>query len=528
MHVLGIPQIYAYLVGWWQYDLMWNIVRDTGLFYIPFAIIFSKCVIEPFMSQETRSAATTAVKRIAVSMISLIIMIPLFYVPAWKLNVNSIKFEKGGNSYVAGKTDTTFDDKIDLSTFGGGVYMPIMWQAALSVFNGITALGYNSFQNGKFDARQATKDLMYTAIQDPKLKKEIQDFIDECYIPAYADYMNNKYPQSQAASIQNLYEKSGKESDISWIGSKVLTQYFYPNYQAKQPVPGFPFETQRDAVQGQVDNHSKWGQPYCSEWWLTSSNNLHTRLWDSLVEQTGSQIFWDLRSQYHYLWGDDWATLQDKVIQVYLQKNTQTNSGWAVDQGYYSENDNRSGSSSSIGTSMSKVGLVVDYNTTYSAYITTLINMLPLIQAMLLAILFALIPIGMVLSMFSWRYVITALTMTFFLIFLTYIWRFVSYFDTFLIVSLYESPKTGAEGIRATLINYFSDSLSPAMILVDITASLMYIGFPMFMLGLIGWAGVNVGDSGFRVAGQSADGQAKSSGSAGGKVIKGAISKGVK
>ena len=82
LNVLGIPQLYAYLIGWWQYDLWWAIMRDTGLFYFAIVIVFGKCIIEPFISQEARAGSATMVKRSIVAFISLFLAIALFCIPS--------------------------------------------------------------------------------------------------------------------------------------------------------------------------------------------------------------------------------------------------------------------------------------------------------------------------------------------------------------------------------------------------------------------------------------------------------------
>lgn len=513
MHVLGIPQLYGYVIGWWQYDLMWQVIRDTGLFYIPFPIIFGRAVIVPFMSQETRSAATTAIKRLAVSMVSVIVIIMMFYSPAVTLGIDSVKFVEDGNSYVVGKTGTTYDHHLNLKDIGGGVYIPIGWVLALNTFNGIAGVGFNSLSDSKVSARKVMQDLSYATIKDPVLKAEVTHFMNACYTPSYASYINHNYPDSEDSAIQAQVKKYG-QADLGWIGSYVLTDHFYQNYQALTPVIGFPFDPKRDVVEGQVSNHSKWGRPMCNEWWSNSTNGLETQLQTSLNKQIVNEgkpynlNTW-VSDRYNPFWGAPYEELSRAAIQVFLQKSLQKSPN-GIAQGYYSENDMRSGFGANVGTALSKVGVVVDYNTTFSGYITTLINMLPVIQAMMLCILFALIPFGAILSCFGWKFLITALSMAFALIMMTYVWHLASYLDNLLITSLYQSPDSGYSGIVGTLWNYGSSTLKPAQILVDITVSLMYLGFPMFMFGLIGWAGVNIGDAAFRSASSGAESRAGS------------------
>ena len=52
----------AYIIGWWQYDFVWAILRDTGLFYIPIIVIFARAIMRLFLSQKVHSSDVIPVK----------------------------------------------------------------------------------------------------------------------------------------------------------------------------------------------------------------------------------------------------------------------------------------------------------------------------------------------------------------------------------------------------------------------------------------------------------------------------------
>ena len=516
MHVLGIIQLYGYVIGWWQYDLWWSVIRDTGLFYIPFAVIFGRAVLVPFMSQETRSAAVTAIKRLGVSIVSLLLIIIIFYAPAVTMGIDSIKFEKDGHSYVVGKTGSTYDHHIDLSNLAGnGVYIPVGWVLMIQAFNAMAGVGFNSLSDGSVDnvsARQVMQDMGFASIKDPVLKAQANAFMADCYQPAYADYVSGHYPDFQKSAIDAAVKKYG-QVDLGWMGSHVLNQYFYSTYRAKNAIAGFPFDPNRDIIEGQVKNHGKWGRPYCNNWWSDSSNGLKSKLWTALKAQFPYQVD-EWFSKHYSLFGGVPQDYQNAIIQSVLQKSSQSTFA-GVSQGYYDENDMRGGAAKTFGTTFSKVGIIADYNTSFSAYIDTFINMLPVIQSCMFLALFALLPFGAVLSCFSWRFLITASSMLFALVMMTYIWHLVSWFDNLLMTSLYESVDNGYQGISGTIWHYVSSSVKPAEALVDMAVVLFYVAMPTFLFGLIGWAGINVGDGGFgKTSGKGGD-QSRKAGDAG-------------
>ena len=504
MNVLGIPQIYAYVIGWNQYNVCWALIRDTGLFYIPFAVIFGKAVITPFLSQETRSGSVTAVKRLIMDVIYLLIFIYLFAVPAVSININGIHFEGRKNGkvfdYTYNKNNTTYQNHLPSNiNSDSDIRMPVMWYVSLNLFNAMVGVLYDSLSADQGSVRQFAQTMQTLAIKDPSLKQEYNRFMNECHDISYADYQNANYPESEKAGIQDLNDSYGT-TNLAFAGSKVLERYFYPRHRSNSPVVGFKFNASRDTILAQQATTPKWGRPYCSNWWEDGERGLRDRLYESLQlqyskEGGGDSMYDDL----HRLWGfisiqnEKDAIVENYLMQLNSTRNNNTSTVLGLNTGYNTESSSMN--YNPVGSTLSKAGVLVN-NVTFAGYVTTLVNMLPLIQMMILMCTFAVIPIGIVLSNFSFTFMMSMFAFVFAVISCTWLWHLVTFADNFFISSLYEAPSVGSnrfESTYQTLSNFVNSVGNANIITVNMVAAIMYLIFPSIITTVITFAGYKVG-----------------------------------
>ena len=75
MSVTGFLALYTTLLGWQQYNNLWNIAVSTGIIYWPFVAIVLSNTIQPFTSMGAKDAAQIAVRRLIVQMIITLLVI---------------------------------------------------------------------------------------------------------------------------------------------------------------------------------------------------------------------------------------------------------------------------------------------------------------------------------------------------------------------------------------------------------------------------------------------------------------------
>ncbi len=485
MGVQGYLSLYTMLLGWQQYDSLWSIMVATGIFYIPFLYIVVKGWLQPLLSQETKAAAVISVRRIIIGLIGGLALLCVAGLPTVQLQPNAIHFQPScdGTAKIAtpGNSGTTYDNLPVPST----VTIPLLWYVVLAVSNGVTDAAISGLSCVPVDLRNLQNQIDLSTIQDAQLKAETKEFYQQCYLPAYSQYMaatNNPALQNQ---IDKAKDKFGQD-DVSWIGSNTFNTVdgFYNRIQSSNMIAGFPFSPLRDVIEGQMVPHPKWGEPYCNEWWADSSDGLRVRLYNQLAPTAQAQI-----TKLAQTFPQGGAALQDAVIKSLLQKSFLT-MGF-IDRGYDSEEDNRAGLADKAAMVAAKVFTVKAALMEYPK-LHILLNALPVLQAVLLFGIFVLLAFALPLSGYSIGFCFTASVMLFSVTFCSYIWHVVSWFDAWLLQSLYGAPAGGTP--QATwAANLLTNTISPGRILADLTISSAYIFLPFVWLAMTAWAGVKGG-----------------------------------
>ena len=174
MNVLGIPQLYAYMIGWWQYDVWWAVLRSTGIFYVVITLVFLKCLIEPFASQEARAASSTIVKRVLLSWFGLFMAIALFALPVMNINVHAILFRNAttGQTVNPFNNNSTYAQNIPDSVQQVGIIaIPIGFYWVINLFNGLDTVMFDSLADDT-TIRDAQQIASTVGIKNAQIRQE--------------------------------------------------------------------------------------------------------------------------------------------------------------------------------------------------------------------------------------------------------------------------------------------------------------------------------------------------------------------
>ena len=510
LNVLGTPQLYAYIIGWWQYDVWWSILRSTGIFYLPIIFIFVQNIIEPFLSQDYRAGSTTALKRLVVKWVALFFIIAFFVAPGTYISVNAIQFQSKSGTHNAFDNNSTFTEHLPSSIkTTSQIVMPVGFYWAVNIINGAVAVAYDSLADDitVTQAQQISSTMM---IASPILRQEYGEFLSSCYRPAYASLMNDVKNGKDAG--ESFYNDCLNQNGTGW-SSKIkcladapsnayLVQTYYPKYQAKYPVKGFPFIPEEDVAAAQQKPYPKYGRPMCDKWWSNADKGLRDRLYTDLNDQWQSNnpdsSKEDLISYYKKASGDtssSGADIENSIIQAFVQKSLGGDSQFAHD--YYTENDYLN---NTAGQFQAKYGGWYAENIGgFKAFFASLVSALPLIQMYLMIGTFALLPIAALFCMYNFKYCITAIAVIFSLIMLTYLWHLVSYVHNLLTLSfgisshLDSSANSTLDSVTTVFMGQSKHSNSDVMVSLDMVAVLMYTVFPSILNALIAWGGFATG-----------------------------------
>lgn len=514
MSVTGYLALYTTLIGWEQYQNLWSLMVGTGLVFIPFIGIVLKCFLEPFESQEPKSAAVITMRRLMISIVGALLVIEFCCVPAVPLDPKVLHYEPACvvNSQVAtpGHTGTTYDNQFAVPT---GVKVPIIWYLVMAVSNGFTHAAIAGTNCSPIDYQTLQNQIDVSQISDLALKKETMEFYNDCYIPAYSKYMSGDLTDTQKAEIQQYQNKYGKD-DLGWIGSQALlnTSGLYNGFAAQEPIQGFAFDSSRDQFEGQVSDHSQWGQPTCNAWWSNSQNGLQARLEKALpptflqgIEHIGQP-----------------QIIADAGIRGLIKNSFDSGMNLGeVSRGYESLNDDNN--SSGVVQLMSELGLA-SHQFTYYPKLYLLINALPVIQALLLLSIYALLALTIPFSSYKLHFIVTGAAIIFAITFWSYLWHLIDYINNSLIAALYPTDPKAIIPSWSELIQSGS-GLDERF--VHFIVGTMYIALPLLFLTLMSWAGLKVSASIMNAVGQMQS-PASEAGQEGGAMTRSLASKAIR
>ena len=484
MGVPGYLAIYAYLLGWHQYDQLWQICYQTGLFLLPLLCLWIGVLSGPFLQHKALSAGVISIKTLLYRSIGMITVLAFAVVPTVHLDAKSIYFHKPCQDHMAtdpyaGHTGTTYDQTIPSDLLQQEVVMPVFWYGVLALSNAINNAAMAGVDCQVIRVRQLQQHLDLSFIHDPLLLTELEDFNKACYFPAYAKYRQHDDPPSQRQIIDKDLSHYGK-NDIRWPGSHVFMDVpgYYNVLRAQNPVPGFPFDPQRDQIQAQVQGHDQNGEPYCNTWWPV----LREQLYNSINSDDRAHLF-DMVKSMHLGAAE---AVEDATLYALLIKHGSQSIAWIQNylaHPYDSEADNRQGFGSLFGKVFSKQKMLFSSAVSYPSLII-LLNVLPLLQALALMAVIIFLVIGMPLAQYHWRFCYQGALALFAITFLSYIWYLVSYVDQWILGALYQAPAldSSLSAWSKTMLfvgHYLSLGMSPAYQLVDLTIALFYILLPI-------------------------------------------------
>lgn len=458
--VQSYPELYTTLLGWQLYDQIWDLLSQTGLAFLPFIGIVLRNITHPYTSQETKDAGSTSLRRMEVDFISALVFIFFAVSPAFTLDPSVLYYtplcQTSGqsNTYHPGNTGTTYDQAFTVST--GDIHVPMWWYAVMAFSEGITS-GANTLIACSPDLRKLTSQVNMAKIPDAELKQEVQEFEQECFIPARTQYLADVHSNSPMLTPVLAEIDEYGENDTEWPGSHAFLHTYYPGLSATQPVKGFPYEASRDINADTNANHPPaYGTPSCDVWWSDSQYGLKNRL-----KSVMTASFWD---QLNATTGNE-KTQDDVLKKIIFNSATGYDkaSDMVGDWGY-------SHVATALGTWFHQLD---QYPKIYAAE-----EAAPIIQALLLLMIYTFLPLALVFTSYRASSFISGAVIVFSLIFWTFIWHLVSWTDSALMTALYGD-------------SWFSHQ-SPNATLVDMMIGVLIIVAPLFWFSFMGSMGIAI------------------------------------
>lgn len=520
MSVDSYLALFTTLYGWAFYGVVWDVLLETGVVYLPFLGILLTNIIEPSMSQEARDATSTSLRRMQWDITIAFLVIVLAGQPFIALNAGILRYTPPPTPADPTPTPATvFSSGV---TYGRDSFLgtpatvdvPIWWYMVMSLSAGVNHAILAGLPTVP-DLRGYEQRAHITSMEDPLLRQETNEFFTQCYIPAKSKYLAEKPPTTTGVltggTIADLLD-SYKEDDTQWLFSHVFreTPGYYDSLRSTITREGFPFVEARDtewdptAPPGDPMAPPPWGKPTCKQWWEDADAGLRRKLiaegqglWDWLVTQ---------------LPGVDIEKRQDSVVRSLLSNGPPQ---WIGDD-YAHGNTNPGGFSTPENVVKDVIGgtAITLFSLLFKVMMNAILHALPMAQALILLGIYALLPLMIVFSRYSLNVIVVGAIAIFTVNFWAVLWHLAWWIDQNLIMSMYPDPSL-------FLILFSPAEQGTKLMLLNMLTTAIYLGLPLLWSAMMAWVGIHVG-SGISEVFNALSGPARGAGEMAGSITRSA------
>lgn len=501
MGVESYLELYTTYMGWLLYDIGWTFVADFGLVHAAaLALLFTTWNEAVKRSYAHKPAAPQALQQTTWQMIWLILVVSVFGIPSISLQAHVLKFvppptlsNPNPGAVERGQTGTTYDNT-QLADVGDQK-IPLGWATIMALTAGV-----NNVVRKKLPPQQDLRAIQMAAetthIDDPALRAQVRRFTSECWVPARArwKYRIEKFglPADVRATLNDMpgISRTAEMRDMDHIDSQMFLRVpgFYSRCKTYMGQPGAawcPNDNNYMFAMSQVpgfegfhsaDDPQTVALPSCYEWWMDPQRGLRSQLL-AMANPSGSPL---------NIYGNN-TEAENKLIRALLTRG----SGDIIpnDYAYYTSaatGDSWLSSAVRGVTYAGKQFFGVVGTATESVAQATKMNLmlqaLPMIQALVLFGIYALLPWVLIFGRFSGAAVFAGGMAIFTVKFWSALWAMAWWLDQNLIEAMFPGVEFwnllggGGAGTKRMLL--------------DMLTVGMYLGLPFIWTVMMGWAGI--------------------------------------
>lgn len=478
MGVNSYAEIFTTLIGWHMYNVIWNVLAQTGIILLPFLGMVIENWRNAFIEGDEAGAAA-GLRAMELDVYLGIFVLLLAGIPSGMTTLNRGDVFYAPPATTANPSPVTANGNAPGSTFGttlGGtpaaVPIPLWWYSVMAISSGINSAIMAGAGLTLDDMRKITDASKRASLESPQLRYEALRFYNECYIPARTRFL--KRPASPAAEAAMA---TYGVDDSEWIGSHAFRDdpHLYPSLYAEREVPGWPFDPLRDRDQAGAPIEPEWGRPSCKEWWeggavegirskilnaVEKTSNLNT-----LVSNFGASLSEERRA--------------DLVAQTVLDKTRLT---------VIPDPQLPASSSHFVKDTFSSTTVMISgFITTFFTWLATAVlkPSLPFIQSLLLMGVYMLLPFVLVLSRYNLITMIQTGIVIFTIKFWSVLWFVTDFLDDKLALAIYPD----ADSAISAMSSFFRIGDPTKAMLLNLVVMSLYLALPALWSALMGMVG---------------------------------------
>lgn len=482
-------ELYTIYFGWREYDVIWQACIQTGLAWVPFLGLFYENLTKPFET-EIANGVDTSLRRVSIEFVIICFVIMFCVYPAVSLQTKDVTYKPycstNATPSTVGNTGTTYDNTFQ-SMIDNNVKVPMFYELVMDWSSGFT----NALIAGTIPCDTNLNHMIDTidnAHLPPSIQQQIQDFNNQCYLPAKAQFNTG---QPSVNSYKTTMKQAGGEADLNWIGSKTLGQLYYGNMSASSPVTGFPYSAFPnsaidDAIKSGQMTTPQWGYPTCEQWWSDSTYGLEHKISQSAsasvtknnhageIPLNDEMSAW--LANHHLNIGSD-LTADDVIAHGVLYDDVNHYGGF---DNSAADVDTNNGISGDIAKPFVELGQTIQSMTGNAFKRDAISDVLPIVQAVML---FFVILFAALIHIFGRYRLGTCISLSFIifgLIFSNYLWLILDYLENALINSSVTPLSLTSFGEHGTIENFMT---------------IMYFAAPMMLMSLMSITGIKLGSA---------------------------------
>ena len=429
MDVNSNINLFTTILGWQFYGVLWSVIVQTGLVFLP---IFTMIISTLSDARSSGSLFTvnvdSALSGLEVKVFTLLLVLLVGAAPTAGTSVTSGDFTFDGA--VVGDTNTAYDDTFGASTLitGTTVPVPAWWLLVMRLSNGVTkAVGGTMESQFEGALRQLEMSMQTAAIRRPQTKKNLSIFNRECYLPARSLFMRQN---DVTGGVDVNYQ--GSEYFINEPG-------YYDTLRTRSMIEGVPFDPNTSPEYSQ--DPGTGGRPTCNDLWDVVSEGILQEAELGGVNAIIEEYF-----------GGMGPERQAQVVRGHIQR-TDIDSYDQVDDlvNEVTEKQNLFGRVIGAVGSIPGTSLLTLINGVTRIFTNFVIQAAPIIQAYTLMVLYMTIPLGLIVSGYSFKFLVQGAVLIFSVTFWTALWKIAAHADALLrdtfwenvvdnVISLYTDP----------------------------------------------------------------------------------------
>lgn len=486
MQVGSYLELFTTLFGWQFYDRLWDILTGTGLAFLPFLGIILNNVLETHVNGATEGPVSS-LRRMDIDIAVALTVVVLAGQPTVTLSAATLSYvvpvtvanPAPCTATVTSPCGTTYGSS-GFTGAPGTAGVPIWWYGVMAASSGFNSAAKSTMPSVA-DFRGFEAMARTASIKNPALRQETNDFFTQCYIPAQSKYLADK-PASGA--IMALLSSYGND-DPKWMGSQVyLATTGYYDQRASQQIKGWPYSAGRDSEYANTVPPPTWGRPTCNEWWTGAASSTGVGLKQKLLNEGGPL---DSVAAF-FTGGFSSIKRQDAVVKMVLNGSPPA----FVESGYSGANTVASGGLGKFLETGAK-----DLFTSFGLALASLaqafmmaiiLKGLPMIQAVILLGMYALLPLIVVISGYSLEMMLIGTMAIFTVKFWTFLWEITKWVDQNMIAALYPNGQSLLGWVQTNTGDWAMDAVDKRMIL-DLITTALYLGLPAVWTMMMAWAG---------------------------------------